>query len=183
MQSPVDAKGQQILALLSQQCQNHGDHFVANCCTVEDLTIFGDSSWFRPTQTKLSEKVSQISSFRRLSFSGLSSSSSMRITEDLAHSFGPGLYAFQLNGLRAIAKNFSSDFLLGEGGFGSVHKGYINNQLLRGLKAQAVAVKLLNNDDGLQGHHEWLVINFLSFHEEIIVTKQGTQFLLIEHSE
>ncbi|RWR81110.1 Protein kinase domain-containing protein [Cinnamomum micranthum f. kanehirae] len=111
-----------------QQCRNLGDHFVANCCTVEDQTIFGDFSRFRPTQTELSEKFSQISSFRRLSFSGLSSSSSMRITEDLAHSFGPGLYAFQLNELRAITRNFSSNFLLG-------------------LKAQAVAV---------QRHREWL---------------------------
>ncbi|KAJ8650622.1 hypothetical protein MRB53_003645 [Persea americana] len=97
----------------------------------------------------------------------------MRITEDLAHSFAPGLYAFQLNELRAITKNFSSNFLSSEGGFGTVHKGYIDEKFQRGLKAQAVivAVKLLNND-GLQGHHEWLVINFLSFREEIIVTKK-----------
>ncbi|XXG43931.1 hypothetical protein AAC387_Pa01g3852 [Persea americana] len=81
----------------------------------------------------------------------------MRITEDLAHSFAPGLYAFQLNELRAITKNFSSNFLPSEGGFGTMHKGYIDEKFQRGLKAQAVvvAVKLLNND-GLQGHHEWL---------------------------
>lgn len=46
--------------------------------------------------------------------------------------------------------------MLGEGGFGTVHKGYIDDNLRQGLKAQAVAVKLLDIE-GLQGHREWLV--------------------------
>jgi hypothetical protein len=37
-----------------------------------------------------------------------------------------------------------------------VHKGYVDNNLRQGLKAQAVAVKLLDME-GLQGHREWLV--------------------------
>lgn len=80
----------------------------------------------------------------------------MRINEDLAQSFGPGLYDFQLSELKAITQNFSSHFLLGEGGFGTVHKGYLDDSMRQGLKAQAVAVKLLDIE-GLQGHREWLV--------------------------
>lgn len=80
----------------------------------------------------------------------------MRINEDLAQSFGSELYDFQLSELRGITQNFSSNFLLGEGGFGKVHKGYIDENLRQGLKAQAVAVKLLDIE-GLQGHREWLV--------------------------
>jgi hypothetical protein len=97
-----------------------------------------------------------------LSFSDLSRSSSTRINEELAQSFGPDLFDFQLSELRAITQNFSSNFLLGEGGFGTVHKGYVDDNLRQGLKAQAVAVKLLDIE-GLQGHREWLVniINFL----------------------
>lgn len=88
----------------------------------------------------------------------------MRINDDLAQSFGSELHAFQLSELRGITHDFSSNFLLGEGGFGTVHKGYVDENLRQGLKAQAVAVKLLDIE-GLQGHREWLVrilILFLS---------------------
>lgn len=79
----------------------------------------------------------------------------MRLNEDLAASFGGDLFDFQLSELRAITQNFSSNFLLGEGGFGRVHKGYVDENFRSGLRAQAVAVKLLDNQ-GLQGHREWL---------------------------
>ncbi|XP_028951899.1 probable serine/threonine-protein kinase PBL15 [Malus domestica] len=79
----------------------------------------------------------------------------MCINEDLAESFGSDLYDFQLSELRAVTQKFSVNFLLGEGGFGTVHKGYIDENLRQGLKAQAVAIKLLDIE-GLQGHREWL---------------------------
>ncbi|OWM65030.1 hypothetical protein CDL15_Pgr028748 [Punica granatum] len=122
------------------------------CCSAEDQTIFGRC---RPSKSEFSKNIAPMPSFRRLSFSDLSHSSSTRINEDLAQSFGPDLYDFQLSELRAITQNFSSHFLLGEGGFGTVHKGYIDENLRQGLKAQAVAVKLLDIE-GLQGHREWL---------------------------
>lgn len=94
----------------------------------------------------------------------------MRINEDLTHSFGSGLHAFQLSELRAITQNFSNNFLLGEGGFGTVHKGYIDDKLRKGLKAQPVAVKLLDIE-GLQGHREWLVSFFSSsFNDRTLAT-------------
>jgi hypothetical protein len=83
----------------------------------------------------------------------------MRINDDLAQSFGSELHDFQLSELRGITHDFSSNFLLGEGGFGTVHKGYVDENLRQGLKAQAVAVKLLDIE-GLQGHREWLVRDF-----------------------
>ncbi|KAI3924543.1 hypothetical protein MKX01_037983 [Papaver californicum] len=130
--------------------------FTTNCCTVENQLVLGNLSRCRPTRAEFSRKiVNQFPSFRRLSFSDLSSSSSTRITEDLAHNFGSGLHNFQLSELRAITQNFSSNFLLGEGGFGTVHKGFVDENLRPGLKAQPVAVKLLDVE-GLQGHREWL---------------------------
>nr|XP_027080335.1 probable serine/threonine-protein kinase PBL15 [Coffea arabica] len=129
--------------------------FTANCCTVEDHTVFGNFSRCRPSRSEFSKNIAPMPSFRRLSFSDLSSSSSARINEDLAQSFGPDLFDFQLSELRAITQNFSSNFLLGEGGFGTVHKGYVDDNFRPGLKAQAVAVKLLDIE-GLQGHREWL---------------------------
>ncbi|KAB1209399.1 hypothetical protein CJ030_MR6G022831 [Morella rubra] len=129
--------------------------FTSNCCSAEDQTIFGNFSRCRPSRSEFSKNIAPLPSFRKLSFSDLSRSSSTRINEDLAQSFGSDLYDFQLSELRAITQNFSSNFLLGEGGFGTVHKGYIDDNLRQGLKAQAVAVKLLDIE-GLQGHREWL---------------------------
>lgn len=63
---------------------------------------------------------------------------------------------FQMSELKMITQSFSANYLLGEGGFGKVYKGYVDENLRQGLKAQPVAVKLLDIE-GLQGHREWLV--------------------------
>ncbi|CAO2823896.1 unnamed protein product [Amaranthus hypochondriacus] len=76
-----------------------------------------------------------------------------------------GLYtnviAFTLYELETITKSFRSDYILGEGGFGTIYKGYIDENVRVGLKSLPVAVKVLNKE-GLQGHREWLTkVNFL----------------------
>ncbi|XP_031247135.1 probable serine/threonine-protein kinase PBL15 [Pistacia vera] len=129
--------------------------FTSNCCSAENQTIFSNFSRCKTSKSDFSKDIAPLPSFRRLSFSDLSRSSSARINEDIAQSFGPDLYDFQLSELRSITQNFSTNFLLGEGGFGTVHKGYVDDNLRQGLKAQAVAVKLLDIE-GLQGHREWL---------------------------
>ncbi|CAL4911892.1 unnamed protein product [Urochloa decumbens] len=69
--------------------------------------------------------------------------------------------AFTLFELETITKSFRADYVLGEGGFGTVYKGYIDENVRVGLKSLPVAVKVLNRD-GHQGHREWLTeINFL----------------------
>lgn len=62
---------------------------------------------------------------------------------------------FQMCELKMITQSFSGNYLLGEGGFGKVYKGYVDDYLRQSLKAQPVAVKLLDIE-GLQGHREWL---------------------------
>lgn len=64
--------------------------------------------------------------------------------------------AFTLFELETITKSFRSDYILGEGGFGTVYKGYIDENVRVGLKSLPVAVKVLNKE-GFQGHREWLV--------------------------
>ncbi|RXH82066.1 hypothetical protein DVH24_036407 [Malus domestica] len=69
--------------------------------------------------------------------------------------------AFTLFELETITKSFRSDYILGEGGFGTVYKGYIDENVRVGLKSLPVAVKVLNKE-GYQGHREWLTeVNFL----------------------
>lgn len=63
--------------------------------------------------------------------------------------------------LKAATRNFRPDSVLGEGGFGSVFKGWIDEQSLTASKpgiGMVVAVKKLNQQ-GWQGHKEWLVSN------------------------
>lgn len=128
--------------------------FAANCCSVDDKTIY---SRRRASQSDGSNNAAPLPLLRRISISDISSSSSTgMISEELMHSFGRDLFDFKLSELRHATQSFARGFLLGEGGFGKVYKGYLDNNLKGGFKAQAVAVKFLNVQ-GQQGHREWLV--------------------------
>ncbi|KAE8718856.1 Receptor-like serine/threonine-protein kinase [Hibiscus syriacus] len=94
--------------------------------------------------------------FQRLSLSDVSDPSSPICVDDLSTSLlGSNLHVFTLAELSLITHNFARYNLLGEGGFGPVYKGFVDDKLRPGLKAQPVAVKALDLD-GLQGHREWL---------------------------
>ncbi|XP_048236080.1 receptor-like cytoplasmic kinase 176 [Ricinus communis] len=71
---------------------------------------------------------------------------------------------FSFAELRNATRNFRPDSVLGEGGFGSVFKGWIDEQSLTATKPGSgvvIAVKRLNQE-GFQGHREWLAeINYL----------------------
>ncbi|XP_020578375.1 probable serine/threonine-protein kinase PBL17 [Phalaenopsis equestris] len=68
---------------------------------------------------------------------------------------------FTYDELRLSTRNFRKDLILGEGGFGLVYKGVMDENIRPGLKPMFVAVKDLNRD-GLQGDREWLAeVNYL----------------------
>lgn len=69
------------------------------------------------------------------------------------------LKSFTLNDLKAATKNFRSDSYLGEGGFGIVFKGWIDENSYAPTKPGVgivVAIKKLKRES-FQGHKEWLV--------------------------
>ncbi|XP_061350684.1 receptor-like cytoplasmic kinase 176 [Gastrolobium bilobum] len=74
------------------------------------------------------------------------------------------LKSFSYSELRAATRIFRPDSVLGEGGFGYVFKGWIDEHSLAATKPgidMIVAVKRLNQED-FQGHKEWLAeINYL----------------------
>lgn len=110
---------------------------------------------------------SSVSSLTVPSFSELSNSSSLptpRTEGEILSS--PNLKAFSFNDLKNATRNFRPDSLLGEGGFGYVFKGWIDENTLTAARpgsGMVVAVKKLK-PEGFQGHKEWLVgIFFFSF--------------------
>ncbi|CAN6484710.1 unnamed protein product [Victoria cruziana] len=89
----------------------------------------------------------------------------------------PNLKAFGFGDLRSATRNFRPDSLLGEGGFGYVFKGWMDEQTLTAAKPGAgivVAVKKLK-PEGFQGHREWLAeVNYLGqFHHPNLVKLIG----------
>ena len=89
--------------------------------------------------------------------SKFSSTSIPRSEDEILHS--SNLKSFSFSELKLATRNFRPDSLLGEGGFGSVYKGWIDEHSFSAAKpgsGTVVAVKRLNLD-GLQGHKEWLV--------------------------
>ncbi|CAH9134541.1 unnamed protein product, partial [Cuscuta epithymum] len=74
------------------------------------------------------------------------------------------LKAFTFNDLKTATRNFRFDSLLGEGGFGLVFKGWIDEKTFAPCKpgtGMVVAVKKLKLDS-FQGHREWVAeVNFL----------------------
>jgi interleukin-1 receptor-associated kinase 1 len=70
---------------------------------------------------------------------------------------GSDVLAFTVEELRTATRDFSMTNFVGEGGFGPVYKGRVDDRVRPGLRPQAVAVKLLDLE-GSQGHKEWLVI-------------------------
>lgn len=77
----------------------------------------------------------------------------------------PNLRVFNFAELKSATKNFKPETLLGEGGFGKVYKGWIDEKTnvsnsKSGLKI-AVAIKKLNSES-VQGFEEWQSeVNFL----------------------
>ncbi|KAL5206619.1 hypothetical protein ABZP36_034828 [Zizania latifolia] len=88
-----------------------------------------------------------------------SSSSASKAGEEMK--VASQLRKFAFNDLKCATRNFRPESLLGEGGFGCVFKGWIEENGTAPVKpgtGLTVAVKTLNHD-GLQGHKEWVDYN------------------------
>lgn len=124
------------------------------CFSIEEQNLsFSDSST-RPRTTPGTTTGHDTSGFQQYS-------SQMNIN-DLRESAGySNVDIFTYEELRLATKHFRPDFILGEGGFGVVYKGVIDNSVRSGYKATEVAIKELNRE-GFQGDREWLAeVNYL----------------------
>ncbi|XP_042381131.1 probable serine/threonine-protein kinase PBL3 isoform X1 [Zingiber officinale] len=85
------------------------------------------------------------------SYNGTIAGGALPAREPEGEILSSNLKDFSLNDLKNATKNFRSDSLIGEGGFGYVYKGWIGEP----SSSMVVAVKKLK-PDGIQGHNEWL---------------------------
>jgi hypothetical protein len=77
--------------------------------------------------------------------------------------------SFTFSELKMATRNFRPDSVLGEGGFGSVFKGWIDEHTFAAAKpgtGMVIAVKRLNQES-FQGHREWLVSEFYLPHNSL----------------
>lgn len=84
------------------------------------------------------------------------------ITSKVDTSVPSNLKSFSFSELKNATKNFRSETFLGEGGFGCVFKGWLDENTLAPTKPGTgivVAVKRLKAES-FQGHKEWLVCSF-----------------------
>ncbi|GAB4824413.1 Probable serine/threonine-protein kinase pbl9 [Ancistrocladus abbreviatus] len=85
----------------------------------------------------------------------------------------PNLKSWSFSELKMATRNFRPDSLLGEGGFGSVFKGWIDEHSYAPSKpgtGMIIAVKRLNLES-YQGHREWLAeVNYLGllYHPHLV---------------
>ncbi|XP_076900498.1 putative serine/threonine-protein kinase PBL16 isoform X1 [Bidens hawaiensis] len=77
--------------------------------------------------------------------------------EDLRRSSATNpLIVFTFDELRKMTDNFRQDHMLGGGGFGSVYKGFLYDDVEERVPPVPVAVKVHDGDNSHQGHREWL---------------------------
>lgn len=71
----------------------------------------------------------------------------------------PNLRIFSFAELKIATRNFRPDILLGEGGFGKVYKGWLDEKAPGRIgSGTVIAVKRLNSESS-QGFEEWQVLN------------------------
>ncbi|KAJ6689423.1 hypothetical protein OIU85_005791 [Salix viminalis] len=141
---------------------------MGNCLDSSAAKVDSTQSSHTPGASRISSRTSRSSvpsSLTIPSYSEKSSSECLptpRSEGEILSS--PNLKAFSFNELKNATRNFRPDSVLGEGGFGCVFKGWIDENTLAASKpgsGMVVAVKKLK-PEGFQGHKEWLTeVNYL----------------------
>ncbi|XP_061374815.1 probable serine/threonine-protein kinase PBL3 [Gastrolobium bilobum] len=96
---------------------------------------------------------------------------------NIAKSISNNLKSFSLSDLKEATKNFRQDNLIGEGGFGRVFKGWIDENTYAPTKPGSGIVVAIKNlkQESFQGHKEWLAeVSYLGqLHHENLVKLIG----------
>lgn len=144
--------------------------FIGSCISSRskvDSSVSGTSTNYAESKSTLDTSRDQpsvpvVSSTTTTTSNAESNSSTSKVEDEIK--VASRLRKFSFNDLKLATRNFRPESLLGEGGFGCVFKGWIEENGTAPVKpgtGLTVAVKTLNHD-GLQGHKEWLAeVNYL----------------------
>ena len=112
---------------------------------------YSNSSEQRAFSQSSQEKRYSNSSEQRVSFQSSQ--------ENVETSISNKLKSFSLNDLKEATKNFRREYLIGEGGFGRIFKGWIDENTYAPTKPGSGIVVAIKNlkQESFQGHKEWLV--------------------------
>lgn len=151
--------------------------FIGSCITSRskvDTSVSGTSTNYAESKSTIDASRDQLVTAvvsSTTTSNAESSTSTSKLEEELKVS--SRLRKFTFNDLKLATRNFRPESLLGEGGFGCVFKGWIEENGTAPVKpgtGLTVAVKTLNHD-GLQGHKEWLAeVNYLGdlIHQNLV---------------
>ncbi|KAL6963594.1 putative serine/threonine-protein kinase pix13 [Sarracenia purpurea var. burkii] len=141
---------------------------MGNCWASPSITQSPDSTAQFSSSVAISQTTSNTISSDGSNISG-NSRFSAASGSDEAYPNGqilptPNLRIFSFLELKNATKNFRADTVLGEGGFGKVYKGWLDEKVISKNNSgagSAVAVKKLNSES-MQGFEEWQSeVNFL----------------------
>ncbi|TKY57092.1 kinase 2A [Spatholobus suberectus] len=140
---------------------------MGNCCRKPVAHV--SSSFFGSTKSQSKTKQNSNSPERKAPLKTSSSNVDKPISNNLK--------SFTFNDLKEATKNFRQENLIGEGGFGFVYKGWIDENTCAPTKPGTgivVAIKKLK-PESFQGHREWLAeVNYLGqLHHENLVKLIG----------
>ncbi|KAL1347983.1 hypothetical protein HN51_023995 [Arachis hypogaea] len=142
-----------------------GNCFIKPVAHVSSTTLFGSSN---KSQTKPKQNSSPPKQ---------KSSAQTSVSNAIERTISSSLKSFSFSDLKEATKNFRRENLIGEGGFGFVYKGWIDENTFAPTKPGTgivVAIKKLK-PESFQGHQEWLAeVNYLGqLHHENLVRLIG----------
>ncbi|KAG5129576.1 hypothetical protein JHK84_035973 [Glycine max] len=164
--SGTDVKGYRD-DLMPVEIEEYGEFFImGNACAKGKPVAHVSSSNFSGSK-KPASKPKQ--------YSNSSEQRSAPTTSELnvPKSISSNLKSFSLNDLKEATKNFRRENLIGEGGFGRVFKGWIDENTYGPTKPGTGIVVAIKNlkPESFQGHKEWLQeVNYLGMlqHENLV---------------
>ncbi|GFY89811.1 protein kinase superfamily protein [Actinidia rufa] len=140
---------------------------VIGCCFRSEKNQSPNTTGHLSTSGGISQTTRNTTSSDGSNISGNSMFSAASGSEESSYPRGqilptPNLRIFSFSELKVATRNFRADTVLGEGGFGTVYKGWLDEKVISNNgSGSVVAVKKLNSES-MQGFEEWQSeINFL----------------------